>query len=462
MPEPQRSPSLRGRLLLGLLMPLLSLLAFSGLITYLVSLHYANSVYDGWLYDSVSSLALALEPSEAGMTLNLHGSAQRLFEWDVTDKTYFKVSSNRNGVIAGRPDIPRTPVGAKTYRNAQLFYALLDGAAVRVASLTLPGVADEQILIQVAETQRKRDDLARQILINAMLPQLLLIGVAAALIWFGVRTGLAPLRAVAANIGDQTHRTLQPIADDGMPIEIRPLTQALNDLLARLEAALASQRKFVADAAHQLRTPLAALKLHLEQAQQESSPEALRALLSRLRVSTDRAARLSHQLLSLARAEPEAADQQPMERVDLRVLARETGAEWVPRALQKNINLGFEARNAQVSVQGNPLLLREALNNLLDNAVKYHPGNGRITLVVSAAPQPSLVVEDDGPGIPAGQRALVLQRFNRGDRSGGEGSGLGLSIVKEIATLHGGSLHLEDGPGGRGLSVRLRLPALER
>ena len=450
--------SLRRRLLLRLLAPLVALFAISGVGSYLLSLHFANGVYDAWLYDSVNSLALEVSRTETGVQLDLPEFAQRILEWDVVDATYFRVSGSRSGDVAGRADLPATPANAEPFRKARLFDARLDGHDVRVASLLLPAVhLGEDVLVQVAETGRKRRALTREILLGTLLPQVLLIVAAVAVVGFGIRAGLTPLNLLAGRLDAQDPRRLQPIPESVVPSEIRPLAQAINDLLRRLDNALATQRRFVADAAHQLRTPLTALRLHLDQAALEArhpgTPADLRHTLGNLRISADRAARLSTQLLALARAEPDAIAEHSFESLDLRDLAFDTGAEWVPRALQKDIELSFESE-AVGRVRGNRTLLREALNNLLDNAVQYHPGGGRIVLSVRNAP-PTVAVADDGPGIPEQYRSDVFKRFHRGDRSGGEGSGLGLAIAQEIMAAHGGCATLADGLDGRGVRVSL-------
>lgn len=453
--------SLRRRLLRRLLLPLVLLFAASGYGSYQLSLHFANDVYDAWLYDSVSSLALEVHSHAGGVQFELPDVAQRILEWDVTDKTYFRISGARSGQVAGREDLPSSGTATRSYRRATLFNARVDGRDVRIASLPLPETAgSEAVLVQVAETGRKRHELAREILLGTLLPQVLLILTAVGVVGFGIRAGLIPLKLIEDRLNAQDPRRLQPIPEAMVPREIRPLTQAINDLLRRLEAALATQRRFVADAAHQLRTPLTALRLHLDQAALEvGQPEALpdlRRTLGNLRVSADRAARLSNQLLALARAEPEAIPQQSFEPTDLRDLAFEIGAEWVPRALQKDVELSFEDVG-KVIVRGNATLLREALNNLLDNAIQYHPGGGRVVLSVSASP-PAIAVADDGPGIPKALWADVFRRFHRGDRSGGEGSGLGLAIASEIMAAHGGRTSIWHGIEGRGVKISLEFP----
>ncbi len=453
--------SLRRRLLRLLLAPLLVLFGIGGAGCYAFSLHYANTVYDGWLFDSVKSLALAVVRTDHGVILDLPQSALRLFEWDVVDTTYYQVSGSRSGFIAGHQQMPAAagPSSIVDYQGARLFDGIIDGAPVRIATLLLPAAEyGETVTVQVAETQGKRRTLAREILAGVLLPQLVLIGTAAVLLWFGIRVGLAPLGRLAERLQAQDHRRPQPVTADDVPYEIQPLALALNDLLIRLDSALAAQRRFVADAAHQLRTPLTSLKLNMDQALQDAGRDGAAPLLQECAHAVDRVSRLAHQLLLLARAEPDAIATTPFERLDLAALAQEVGAEWVPRALRRDIDISLSVPGQPVSVRGNRVLLAEALNNLLDNALKYHPGRGRISIEVSAHPQPRLRIADDGSGVPEALRLQVLKRFYRVDRSGAEGSGLGLAIVQEIVRAHGGSLALGEGIEGKGLGAEIVLP----
>jgi two-component system sensor histidine kinase TctE len=469
-------------LLLALVGPLTLLFLLGGAASWGLAQYFADTVYDGWLFDSVSSLALEVEATEKGPFVDLPQETQRLFEWDATDRTYFRISGARKGLIAGRADWPPMAgdvdeyEGVRIYdlfdqfvtdvlevdmdgaQGARLYDGRMDGQDVRVAAIELPASDfGEAVTVEVAETTRKRRGLAQAILLSTLVPQLLLIGVAAAAVRRAIRHGLDPLNHIAQRLQSRGYQQLAPIVEAGVPEEVQPLTRALNDLLSRLASALNAQRRFLAEAAHQLRTPLTAIKLHAEQIGRESTLHDAAPLLDALRVSTDRAARLSNQLLTLARAEPDGSAARPFRRLDLASLVRETGSEWAPQALSVGLDMHFscETEDQPVWIQGDADLLREALNNLIDNAMKYHGGHGSLHLRVFARPRPGVSVEDDGPGIPAPLRAQMLQRFVRGER--GAGSGLGLSIAQEIACLHGGELTLEDGPAGRGLRVRLRL-----
>jgi two-component system sensor histidine kinase TctE len=455
--------SLRRRLLWRLLPALLLLFGLSGTGAYLLILHYANGVYDSWLVDSAHSLALVVREGPQGLVLDLPESSRRLFVWDSVDTTYYKVSNGRGDLVAGTTALPPPPDDARAAGDTRLFDTVVGGLRVRVATLDLHvGDQAEPVQVAVAETSHKRDALARKILLAVLLPQALLIAIAATVIGRGVGRALEPLQRLAERIDRHEHdRSLQPLPATGVPQEVLPLTQALNSMLARLGHALAAQRKFITDAAHQLRTPLAGLKLNIEQAQAETDPITRGRLLTDLGISTDRAIRLANQMLSLARAEPGALNTDGFGIVDLAAVVREVGAEWVPIALLKNIELSFTGPEP-VQVRGSASLIGEALNNLIDNAVKYHPGDGTIELSVSARPMPELAVDDDGPGIPPEDRQRVRQRFLRLDRLQPPGAGLGLAIVDEIVDAHSGRFELTGGRSGHGTRAVIRFPALEK
>jgi signal transduction histidine kinase len=298
--------------------------------------------------------------------------------------------------------------------------------------------------------------------------------VAVIAIRIGVRSGLRPLMSVAARIQAQSHRRLTTVSAPDVPAELQPVTQAVDSLLERLDHALHAQRRFIANAAHQLRTPFTALKLNIEQAQKQATLEGVRPLLAQLRLSSERATHLTQQLLTLARAEPDAVDADKFETFDLKAVVFAVGADWVPIAMAKGIEMSFAAERDTIAAWGNPILVREAAQNLLDNAIRYQhplaavgtkavPGDeesaGRVDIVVFATPTPGFSIEDNGPGIAEDEMPSAFQRFRRGDQGGIEGSGLGLAIVQEIAASHKGRVSLRRGAGGRGLHVRFELAA---
>jgi two-component system, OmpR family, sensor histidine kinase TctE len=315
------------------------------------------------------------------------------------------------------------------------------------------------VLVQVAENRSARNEFARQIIFRMILPQLLLIVFAGLMLWYAVGRGLAPLDALRSEIENRSHRDLSALPVEQTPQEVRPLIRAMNELLERLSLALASQQRFIADAAHQLRTPIAGLKTQTELALRQTPSGEAQRTLRQLRSATEQTTHLVNQLLSLARAEPPAGRVHSTERVDLEALARGATTEWVPRAIERNVDLGFDADSQSAHVDGDPFLLREMLANLLDNAVRYTQPNGQVTVRVTRnAGRAELTFEDNGPGIPEAERVRVFERFYRVLGTGVEGCGLGLAIVREIAQSHGAEIRLATPADGRGTVVRVVFP----
>lgn len=314
------------------------------------------------------------------------------------------------------------------------------------------------VRISVGERDDVRAELIFDILATTLLPVLLTLPLLAALIWSGVGRALAPLDRVSAEIARRTPQQLDALPTGPVPLEVRPLIEALNRLLARLDDALMSERRFTANAAHELRTPLAALKAQAQVAQRAATDAERRHALEQIVRGTDRAARLIEQMVTLARLDPESV---PVERqpVDLAGLAAEVVGELAPQALERRIELALTGAPRAI-VAGDAALLAVLLRNIIDNAIRYSPEGGNVEVALHPCAQAvELTVTDSGPGIPAAERARVFDRFYRRAEAGRTtGSGLGLSIARRIADLHGAAMALEDAPGG-GLCVRLHLPA---
>ena len=314
-----------------------------------------------------------------------------------------------------------------------------------------------ETVVQVAQPLSARQELAAKTALNTTAPLLLVLPFMGIFIWLAVGRGLAPISLVARELRSRGSDTLTPLTDQGMPEEIAPLTHALNDLLARLDRALDGQRAFVADAAHELRTPLTALKLRIQLLERAEGEAERRAAISDLNRGLDRAEHLVRQLLTLSRQETDPADR-PLTSVDLLEVARQIVVEQAPIAAEKDIDLGI-AQGAPATITGDPVALAAMLGNLIDNAIRYTPAAGRIDVFVSATDEAvTLTVTDTGPGIAASDRQRVFDRFYRIDGSQAQGSGLGLAIVKNVVDRHRGSIRLEEGPEGRGLSVSITLP----
>jgi two-component system OmpR family sensor kinase len=315
--------------------------------------------------------------------------------------------------------------------------------------------------LQVAHALDERREIAAQTALRTLLPLAGLIPFLGVLIWYAVGRGLKPLETMSRAVAKRRPDAMAPLAESGLPRELKPLAGSLNALLARLDEALSAQRRFTADAAHELRTPLAALKLQVELAERTEAPATQAAAFAELKAGVDRATRLVEQLLTMARLEPE-APARSFAPVDLPALAKDAIVARAPLAMEKRIDLGL-TRAADVAIRGDPASLATLLANLLDNALRYTPKGGRIDVAVDDADGHAVLsVADTGPGIPELERERVFERFHRGapddDPAVPTGSGLGLSIVRRIADAHGAIVALEDGPGGAGLAVRVRFP----
>lgn len=328
-----------------------------------------------------------------------------------------------------------------------------DDGEWRVFSIQHRGVT-----LQVAQPMSVRNRLAAAAALRTLAPFLILLPGLGVLVWLVVGRGLKPLAAFADAVEKRTPSALDPLPNARLPHEIRPLADALNDLLARLKHALAAQREFVADAAHELRTPLTALRLQVQLAERAGDTHERAVAFARLRDGLDRATHLVEQLLTLAREEPEAA-QRPLASVDLGELAREVVTERALLAEARRLDLGV-ARCEPVSVLADREGLRAMLANLVDNAVRYTPAGGKIDVSACRIEgRPVLEVIDDGPGIPKEERDRVFDRFYRRAEAGSGGSGLGLAIVRNVADRHRAQVVLDDGPEGRGLAARVIFPA---
>jgi two-component system sensor histidine kinase TctE len=310
---------------------------------------------------------------------------------------------------------------------------------------------EQTVTILAAETLVKRKELVRDILLGMLLPEVLLVLVAASVIWFGVRSGLRPLDTLRAELADRSQADLRPVTVS-VPEEIQPVVTEVNGLLMRLDTALTSQRHFVSDAAHQLRTPIAALLAQVEAAQHEAG-EGGNGTLRGIHAAAGRLGHLVEQLLALARAEPSLAQASSV--VSLVALVGQVAENWLPTAIAKEIDLGFELHPADI--QGNELLLQELLANLLDNALRHAPG-AVSPFVAARMARAWLCVEDNGPGIPEGERERIGQRFYRPAGQTGDGCGLGLAIVREIARQYQGTLSVGTSPRLGGALLKVEFP----
>ncbi|MGL6044923.1 MAG: sensor histidine kinase N-terminal domain-containing protein [Vogesella sp.] len=463
-----RELSLRRQLLMWLLLPQLILWLSAAFLAYNMALVYTNEVIDRTLAKSSSALARQVKPFGNGFYVDFPSAARDILQQDPDDRVHYMVSSPPEAFLLGEPAMPRPPAGIAAKAGDSFFYnARMKGMEVRVAAQYLLAGTDARpqlMLVQVAKSRALSTELARKILFDMGLPLLGLMLLTSVLVWGGISRGLSPLRSLRRRVEDCSARDLTPIEVENAPNEVRSLTAAINSLLDEVHGQVAQQRRFIADAAHQLRTPLAGLKSQTELVRaelREAQPDMplLGRQLVQVETSVARAIRLVNQLLALARAEPEAG--LTLQALDFAALVREVTTEAVPRALSARIDLGLEAEAVSMTIRGHAGLLRELLANLLDNAIQYTPAGGEVTVLLQRRGHSVyLAVQDNGPGIPLAERERVFERFYRGSAEGkGKGCGLGLAIVQEIARRHGSQLLLTDTPGG-GLSASLQLALL--
>ncbi|MGB9149368.1 MAG: sensor histidine kinase N-terminal domain-containing protein [Burkholderiales bacterium] len=456
--------SLRSQLLNWLMLPLLVLLIFASAVGYLASINFANLPYDRALFEVARTLAANVRLVDGRPTMDMAISARNILLNDPDDRIFYKITLDDGRLIAGETWIP-SPLGMDEFNDKYLTDAELREEKYRVATLRVTPdfgpewkEASNGLLIHVAETFNKRQALTRKILGTMMIPQLLLIALAGGGLWFGLNRGIFPLKNLQRTLSQRSASDLSPVElREDIPEEVVPLITAFNGILLRMRGVLAAQKRFVADAAHQLRTPLAGLKTQAELALRLNDPSSIRRALQQILQSAERGSSLTNQLLTLARHEPGDSPERATTAVNINEIVKHTTLTLVNDALRKNIDLGFEPSAEPAWVVGDELGLIDMLTNLLDNAIRYTHAGGRVTARVNLTDNAVLVsVEDNGPGILPADRERVFERFYRVLGNNETGSGLGLAIVREIARLHQADIVLDDAPGGRGALFSIR------
>lgn len=419
--------------------PLFLLWTIGLVITYFIAQNIANAPYDRTLADHLRMLKQEIQQQKIVEGVQLSTSAITILQGDPTHLIHWEIQDANANSIGGNASIPLPDNWS--YENGIIRFRneTLNGQSVRVAYIW--GGQDLNnlgFLTVVAQSNEMRATLQQEILTGMLTPQLIVLPLAALLAGLGLTQGLEPLNLLQERIRARRTNDMSPISDDLAPAEIVPLVAAMNSLLTRLASANETQRRFVANAAHQLKTPLAGMRTQAELALRERSPEKMNASLEQLVRGSERATRLVNQLLALARAESADESIRPLSNVvELNDMAEQATLAWVEAALSKNIDLGFERALTPMHVAGNRLMLTELLSNLIDNALLYSPAQGWVTVRVGGdALSAYLEVEDAGPGIEPADQERVFDRFFRALGTSVDGSGLGLSIVKEIAEQH--------------------------
>jgi two-component system, OmpR family, sensor histidine kinase TctE len=453
-----KTRSLRLSILSKLIIPLILIITLESVLSYFVTLHYVNKTYDGWLLDTARALAQEIKVKDGKVLVELPPAAMEIVKWDEQDKTHFKVESASLGLLAGDNLVPE-PSSQLDWSAPIFFESVIRNEPVRIVSMAVKREASEDTFyIHVAETLNKRRGMMQDILLADLLPQIAFVTIIGIYLLVVLKRVLKPLYVLADEVAKRSPRDLSPIKESHVFEEVKTLTDTINDLLHRLAQAIAAQQRFIANAAHQLRTPLAGFVLQAERAAREHDIALMRPALYQMQNSANRLSHTVNQLLVLAKSEPVDGTFE-FNHLNLSELVRTTCMDWAPKALHKQMELSFENADQDLFVQGDENLLRELLANLLDNAICYGLDGGNIAVRLTAAPDPALIVEDDGPGIPQSEKEMIFERFYRIQGSSGNGCGLGLAIVKEIAVLHNIRLELNNTRVEGGIRFVLTFPA---
>lgn len=450
--------SIRVFLLFSLLLPLCVLWLISAAVAYYLAVGFANDAYDRELLNSADSVAARVKSDGGKILVDLPPAAQAILHHHGRDRFYFQILKTDGTRISGDTVLPG-PFPRLESEDPVFRYARLDRQELRIARIRVdvPNYPDRTVLVQVAETQNGRHQLAQQILLSIVIPQIILIALGALAISWAISKGLAPLRNLEQALAIRSQFDLTPVSEIDAPSEVRPLVRAINNLLVRLADDIESQKRFVANAAHQFRTPLAALKTYIYYAKRLPANKQMNEVLDKIDTGTQRMSHLSNKLLALAKAEP-ANRSQKYEAVDLNYIVSEVTAGLVPEATKRNLELTFVAIESPAIVRGDANNLAELTANLIENAVFYTDPGGQVSVSVTNRDRVRIAVRDNGPGIPVEERERVFERFYRLQETELHGSGLGLSIVKEIAAAHNAEVLIDSGPNGRGTVVIVSFP----
>lgn len=444
--------SLERTLLVWLLPPLVIVGAVAAGGAYVFMEHRLTAAYDQDLGDIARALVPYLKLREDGrIGLTFTEQAEAVLKADSSDQIYYAIKDGTGALVAGDAALPPP---APFDDNVPVFWNdTRNGQSIRAVAL-LTYVAGQAVMVEAAETRRKRDSAARGALVSAIAPVTMLTIAAVAAVIFGVRRGLVPVEQLREELQRRSHTHLSPVGETHVVEELLPLVRELNDMFGRLQRAQDTQSRFIANAAHQLRTPIAGLVTQIDLAR--TGPDA-EVHLGHARAAAARLARLAQQILSLAAADPTSNPTPKREPCDLAEIARGHAEEWLRRA--GPVELEFDLHRAPI--RGDAILVGELASNLVDNASRYGATTVKIsTLARSGAA--ILEVEDDGPGIPSAERTRIFERFHRLQHHSTDGSGLGLAIVAEIAQRHEAQIEVADATAySTGTRVSVAFPAVE-
>jgi signal transduction histidine kinase len=453
--------TIRKRLLVLLLPALALLLGLWAWSAYLSVLHFADIAYDRALYDSARTLATQVKVQDGKAILDLSEDEREMLEVDPQDDVYFEVFAADGTRLGGTADLPAPRTGSAPGDFGYLYDGKFLNESLRLVQYVPSAAEAFQFVVRIGETRRKRTRLATEATLAMVPMQVVFIGTSVLLVWLGVGWGLRPLEALRTAIARRDYSDLEPLSLRGLPSELRSQAKAINELMARLRVVLDGERRFLADATHQLRTPLTVLRTQTDLAQRAPDFDSLKERVRQMAGACERLTRLANQLLNLSRAEAGLAGVGENVRLDLTHVLEEVLARHEPAAHAKQQTLELFGDGGPLWLRGNLLMLEEMVANLVDNAIRYSPPNSRIAVEAHDSDHSvRLTVRDDGPGLSDVERQRVMDRFYRGVGVTEPGSGLGLPIVREIVRAHDGRFELKSArTDGTGLLAVIDLPS---
>lgn len=445
----KRLLSLRAQLTLLLGLPLIGLLFIDTVASYLIEVRITNALFDRWLLDSAKSLAQEVRRQDGELDFPGDQAVLDVFGWDEEDDVYLQVSTRSGRLIAGSPLIDALPLFEKLRHGPLYVDHEVDGRPVRSVSVLRYADSPDEVVITVGETTNKRREMNADILRGVVISKGVLVAVVLVAVLVAVVRGLRPLSRLMREIGARSPRDLSPIAVGSVPLEVRGLVDNTNELLLRIERAIGAREQFIGNMAHQTRTPLAGIKLDAELALRDDDISRVRRSLTQIVHAADHMTHVNSQLLKLARAEVAHGRGPHRGHADFSAIVDSACRELRPRAESRHITLTWNLPATRVEFDGEYGLLVEMVKNLVDNGIVHGRAGGHVWVrLEDSAARVELVVEDDGPGIGRHHWPRIYDRFYRPPESPGEGCGLGLPIVREIALAHDAELELADRPGG--------------
>ena len=409
-----------------------------------------QETFDRDLADTAKTLAIIFKKSSENKIRDIDHNSISLLLTEPHDEMFYSIRDNKGQFIFGNPKVTYEAPDLEDLTDKDflnVYFDEIDGKSVRVVSLPIEHTINKQNAtyhIQVAETRHQRQDIQRQIIFWIVIPQLILLISAIILVKFAVTKGLNPIVFLNEKIAALSYKNLTPIDLQGVPKEVDRLVDSLNKLMEELNLAIQSQNRFVSDAAHQLRTPLAGILAQIELAMDTKDSHEIQKRLHNINESSKRLIHIINQLLTLSKSQSDAHHNKEMKPLDLVAFTKKLTSIMLPSADLKHIDLGYEGSHDAIHIVADETRLYDLIHNLIDNAIKFTADHGKITVAVDLINEKvRLSVEDNGIGIPKEDQAMIYERFYRGDNVNASGAGVGLAIVKDIADLHDATLEID-------------------